>query len=145
VRNSGVHAVIEGTGDHGCEYMTSGRVVVLGPTGRNFAAGMSGGIAYVWDPDKVFHKLINSEMVDMDALTEKADIAELTNMITRHRDYTGSARAEFILNNWEKQKANFIKVIPGDYKLALQRIEEEKLMEVEEDALPGVNTESWVK
>ncbi len=139
VRNSGAHAVVEGVGDHGCEYMTGGRVVVLGETGRNFAAGMSGGIAYVWDPDKTFTRMVNMEMVDLDPLIEPADVDEVLHMITRHREYTGSLRAEFILQDWEKQKDNFIKVIPGDYKLALQKMEEEKSMSVDDEMEVGAS------
>lgn len=127
VRNSGVHAVVEGVGDHGCEYMTGGRVAILGDTGRNFAAGMSGGIAYVWDPDRSFASRVNTGMVDLEQLTDPDEIDELLHLITRHREYTGSLRAEFILKTWDQQLDNFVKVIPGDYKLALQRLEEEKL------------------
>ncbi len=130
VRNSGAHAVVEGVGDHGCEYMTGGRVVVIGKTGRNFAAGMSGGIAYVWDPDSTFSKMVNPGMVDLDELEgEEAD--QVLHWITRHREHTGSRRADQILTNWEAEKANFVKVIQGDYKLALQKLEEEKAIEME--------------
>ncbi len=134
VRNSGVKAVVEGTGDHGCEYMTGGRVVVIGETGRNFAAGMSGGIAYVWDAAGNFTENVNTEMVDLEDLDSPADTEEVLQMITRHRDLTGSERADFILKNWETEKKRFIKIMPGDYKLALQRIEEEKSLEVEDDS-----------
>ena len=127
VRNSGVYAVVEGVGDHGCEYMTGGRVVVLGDTGRNFAAGMSGGIAYVWNPDHTFASRVNTGMVDLEQLTDTEEIDQLLHMITRHREHTGSLRAGFILKTWDEQIDNFVKVIPGDYKLALQRLEEEKL------------------
>jgi len=117
-------------GDHGCEYMTGGRVVVLGSTGRNFAAGMSGGIAYVWDPEHKFRSLVNPTMVDLDPMEEPEDIDELLHMITRHREYTGSQRAEEILADWDNQVKKFIKVIPGDYKLALLKMEEEKADEL---------------
>ncbi len=137
VRNSGAFAVVEGVGDHGCEYMTGGRVVVLGETGRNFAAGMSGGIAYVWDPHGKFNSLVNSEMVDLDPVIDQADVDELVGMITRHRDLTGSKRASEILDDWNNQRDKFVKIIPGDYKLALQKLEEEKSMEVDDELEVG--------
>ncbi|MCB1175237.1 MAG: glutamate synthase large subunit [Leptospiraceae bacterium] len=130
VRNSGAHAVVEGVGDHGCEYMTGGRVVVLGKTGRNFAAGMSGGIAYIWDPDKRFAQQVNPEMVDLDPVENPDDIAELRQLIEKHAAYTNSARAQSILDNWDQELERFIKVIPGDYKLALARLEEEQDLEL---------------
>ena len=119
VRNSGVTAVVEGVGDHGCEYMTGGRVVILGNTGRNFAAGMSGGIAYVYDVKSQFASLCNQEMVDLDKV-EGADIEELKEMINRHYLFTGSTVARFVLDDWENQLKNFIKVFPKDYKKVLQ-------------------------
>jgi len=126
VRNSGVTAVVEGLGDHGCEYMTGGKVVVLGRTGRNFAAGMSGGIAYVFDPYKKFRDgLCNTEMVGLEALTE-ADFTELQHLIRKHYDYTDSDKAEEILGDWDNLKMHFTKVMPTDYKKALERIEREK-------------------
>jgi glutamate synthase (NADPH/NADH) large chain len=118
VRNSGVNAVVEGVGDHGCEYMTGGRVVVLGDTGRNFAAGMSGGIAYVYDVKGIFSTLCNREMVDLDPVQEE-DIAELRVMIENHYQYTDSSVAKFVLDDFENQLKNFIKVFPKDYKKAL--------------------------
>jgi glutamate synthase (NADPH/NADH) large chain len=118
VRNSGVHAVVEGVGDHGCEYMTGGRVVILGKTGENFAAGMSGGIAYVFDKDHSLHEMCNTEMVDLDPL-EQADKLELKKMITKHFEYTGSTPGGWILNHWEDAVELFIKVMPRDYKRAL--------------------------
>jgi len=135
VRNSGALAVVEGVGDHGCEYMTGGRIVVLGRVGRNFAAGMSGGIAYVWDPDRSFDHFVNREMVDLEELRDPDEIAFVHDLIVRHRDFCQSKRAERILDDWETQRAFFVKVIPGDYKLALQKLEEEKTLEVEE--VPG--------
>ena len=133
VRNSGAHAVIEGVGDHGCEYMTGGRVAVLGKTGRNFAAGMSGGIAYVWDSDKQFKKYLNSQLVDVEALSEE-DFTELYGMINNHLNYTNSKRAEYLLNNWKNEKLNFLKIIPFEYKAALQKlIEEEKKNSIVEE------------
>ncbi|MFO1349614.1 MAG: glutamate synthase large subunit [Gammaproteobacteria bacterium] len=130
VRNSGAQAVIEGVGDHGCEYMTGGRVVVLGPTGRNFAAGMSGGIAYVWDPDVRFAAHCNGEMVALEALESDDDIGELHALIDKHRRYTGSAVAERILNDWRGSIAQFVKVMPTDYK----RVLAEQKREVEAQA-----------
>ena len=118
VRNSGVHAVVEGVGDHACEYMTGGRVVILGDTGRNFAAGMSGGIAYVYNVKKSFYKNCNMEMVELDPVDEEDGI-ELHNMITRHNAYTGSTVARFILDDFENQVKNFVKVFPIDYKRVL--------------------------
>ncbi|OQP56002.1 glutamate synthase subunit alpha [Niastella yeongjuensis] len=119
VRNSGAEVVVEGVGDHGCEYMTGGRVVILGATGRNFAAGMSGGIAYVYDVKQQFATLCNKEMVDLDPLTAE-DAQALNDMITRHYAYTGSAVARFVLDDFENQLKNFVKVFPTDYKKALQ-------------------------
>ncbi len=118
VRNSGASAVVEGVGDHGCEYMTGGRVVILGDTGRNFAAGMSGGIAYVYDVKAQFASLCNREMVDLDPVLN-GDGAELRDMIENHFAYTGSAVARFILGDFENQLKNFVKVFPKDYKKAL--------------------------
>jgi glutamate synthase (NADPH/NADH) large chain len=119
VRNSGAEVVVEGVGDHGCEYMTGGRVVILGATGRNFAAGMSGGIAYVYDVKQQFAALCNKEMVDLDPLTAE-DAQALNDMITRHYAYTGSTVARFVLDDFENQLKNFVKVFPTDYKKALQ-------------------------
>ncbi|AOW20347.1 glutamate synthase large subunit [Urechidicola croceus] len=126
VRNSGITAVVEGIGDHGCEYMTGGKVVILGETGRNFAAGMSGGIAYVFDKDNKFaNGLCNTEMVDLVTLNQE-DEAELKELITKHQKYTESTLATKILNNWENHLKDFIKVYPTDYKNALERIAREK-------------------
>ena len=116
VRNSGAHAVVEGVGDHGCEYMTGGRVVVLGRTGRNFAAGMSGGIAYVVDDDGLFARRCNRGMVELESLEEDEDIDFIRSMITRHAEVTGSARAAHLLSAWSSTAARVIKVIPRDYK-----------------------------
>jgi glutamate synthase (NADPH/NADH) large chain len=119
VRNSGVNAVVESIGDHGCEYMTGGRVVILGETGRNFAAGMSGGIAYVYNTKADFDIMCNKEMVDLD-LVEDADIDEIKQMIMDHYRFTGSTVAKFILDDFDNQLKNFIKVFPKDYKKVLQ-------------------------
>ena len=118
VRNSGARAVVEGVGDHGCEYMTGGRVVVLGPTGRNFAAGMSGGIAYIYDPQQRFAQNCNPGMVELETPTE-ADAEELRELVERHRHYTGSALAEGLLADWPRHLAQFVKVMPTDYKRVL--------------------------
>jgi hypothetical protein len=122
VRNSGAEAVIEGVGDHGCEYMTGGRVVVLGPTGRNFAAGMSGGVAYVYDPEDRFLENCNLEMVELETVEDEADVAELRRLIERHLSYTGSEVAERILNAWDVTLGHFTKVMPTDYKRALREM-----------------------
>ncbi len=118
VRNSGASAVVEGIGDHGCEYMTGGRVVILGSTGRNFAAGMSGGIAYVYDVDGRFASLCNMDMIDLDPLNEE-DAAEMKDMVLQHHQFTGSKVAEFVLSDFENQLRNFVKVFPKDYKKVL--------------------------
>ena len=120
VRNSGVHAVVEGIGDHGCEYMTGGRVVILGPTGRNFAAGMSGGFAYVWDKNKDFKIRCNMGMVELFAVEHQKDIQELRGMIERHWQYTQSTVAKQVLDNWEAVLPQFVKVYPTDYRRVLE-------------------------
>ena len=121
VRNSGATAVVEGVGDHGCEYMTGGRVVILGPTGRNFGAGMSGGIAYVWDPDGTFPQLVNDEMVDLDPLDD-LDTSWLVTAVFRHQNETGSEVAGRILSDWQYTVRQFVKVMPRDYKRVLSAI-----------------------
>lgn len=126
VRNSGAVAVVEGVGDHGCEYMTGGRVVVLGKTGRNFAAGMSGGIAYIWDPSREANSKINPGMVDIEYLILDEDVAEVFKLVNDHYRFTGSARAEYILKNWDREKDNFWKVISGEYKKALVKLAKEQ-------------------
>ena len=119
MRNSGATAVVEGVGDHACEYMTGGRVVVLGPTGRNFAAGMSGGIAYVYDPDETFPALVNYDMVQLEAVDEGPDAVWLHDIVSRHAELTGSAVARQILVAWTTELGNFRKVMPTDYKRVL--------------------------
>jgi len=119
VRNSGAIVVVEGTGDHGCEYMTGGKAIILGPTGRNFGAGMSGGLAYVYDVKGNFESMCNKEMIDLDAL-DSEDIPVLKEYIERHYSYTGSTVAGFILNDFENQLQHFVKVFPKDYKRVLQ-------------------------
>ena len=112
VRNSGACAVVEGVGDHGCEYMTGGRVVVLGPTGKNFAAGMSGGIAYVWDEDRDLYLRLNKALVTVDPVTERQDIQEIRTMLTEHVEATGSPKAREILEHLEEKAACFKKILP---------------------------------
>jgi glutamate synthase (NADPH/NADH) large chain len=152
VRNSGAIAVVEGTGDHGCEYMTGGVVVVLGQTGRNFAAGMSGGIAYVLDEDKSFAKRCNLSMVDLEPVPEEEELTQrlyhhggdlefkgridvmanmsgydaerLLQLIVDHHRYTGSLRAKDIIDNWAEYLPKFVKVMPVEYRRALQEIEQ---------------------
>jgi glutamate synthase (NADPH/NADH) large chain len=119
VRNSGAVAVVEGVGDHGCEYMTGGRVVVLGSTGRNFGAGMSGGIAYVWDPHGTFPARLNPEMVDLEDCDE-GDLSWLGDLLSRHREETDSAVAARILASWPRSLLQFVKVMPRDYKRVLE-------------------------
>jgi glutamate synthase (NADPH/NADH) large chain len=119
VRNSGARAVVEGLGDHGCEYMTGGVVVVLGTTGRNFAAGMSGGIAFVYDEDGEFRKRCNMEMVELESLVDRSDIWLLHGMIEDHVRYTGSTHGQWLLDNWEIVVSRFQKVMPTDYKRVL--------------------------
>ncbi|KAB2952965.1 glutamate synthase large subunit [Heliorestis acidaminivorans] len=123
VRNSGVKAVVEGVGDHGCEYMTGGRVVVLGETGRNFAAGMSGGIAYVLDLKGDFARHCNQDMVLLEKLSDNQEIEEVRTMIENHRDYTGSTVAQKVLQDWEETVPRFVRVIPKDYKRMLEAID----------------------
>ncbi len=121
VRNSGVNAVVEGVGDHGCEYMTGGRIVILGDTGRNFAAGMSGGIAFVYDVKQNFETLCNKEMVDLDPVSDE-DAVELRAMIEQHFAFTQSSVARFVLDDFDNQLKNFIKVFPRDYKKVLSEM-----------------------
>jgi len=121
VRNSGARAVVEGVGDHGCEYMTGGRVVVLGRTGRNFAAGMSGGIAYVWDREGEFLQLCNLELVELEDLSNAEDEVECLSMIRRHFEHTGSAVAEKVIENWSRVRSQIVKVMPIDYRRVLQQ------------------------
>jgi glutamate synthase (NADPH/NADH) large chain len=128
VRNSGARLVIEGSGDHCCEYMTGGRVVVLGTTGRNFAAGMSGGIAYVLDMEGNFEYFCNKGLVELAPVEDKADIVELQDMINKHLLYTQSTMAAKVLTNWDEYLPKFVKVIPFEYKKVLEEL---KLRELE--------------
>lgn len=126
VRNSGATAVVEGIGDHGCEYMTGGVAVILGKTGRNFGAGMSGGIAYVLDEDQKFKSKCNAADLNLDPITEENDKQQLKELITNHYNYTQSALAQRILENWDAYLPKFIKVLPEEYRQALIRLEEEE-------------------
>lgn len=129
VRNSGVRTVVEGIGDHGCEYMTGGRTVILGRAGRNFAAGMSGGIAYVWDVDGDFSTRCNMGMVELFAVEKEEDVEELRLLITNHHKYTESTVAKRVLDNWNAILPQFIKVYPTDYRRVIEEAEELKLDE----------------
>jgi glutamate synthase (NADPH/NADH) large chain len=119
VRNSGANVVVEGIGDHGCEYMTGGRVVILGDTGRNFAAGMSGGIAYCYDVNGLLNDNCNKEMIDLDPVNAD-DAKELFTMLEKHYQYTNSSVAKFVIDDFENQLQHFVKIFPKDYKKVLQ-------------------------
>jgi glutamate synthase domain-containing protein 3 len=119
VRNSGVNTVVEGVGDHGCEYMTRGTVVVIGPTGRNFAAGMSGGFAYILDEQGRFPVLCNTGMVDLEPLELDEDIDAVQSLLRKHIEATGSERAQWVLENWHSLQGKFVKVFPRDYRRVL--------------------------
>jgi glutamate synthase (ferredoxin) len=120
VRNSGISAVTLSIGDHGCEYMTGGRVVILGPTGKNFAAGMSGGIAYIYDETGNFPRNCNMEMVKLYPLIDPEEMAEVRELIRKHGFYTGSDRSMRIVENWESEVGKFVKVYPNDYRRVLE-------------------------
>jgi glutamate synthase (NADPH/NADH) large chain len=119
VRNSGARVVVEGLGDHGCEYMTGGQAVILGRTGRNFAAGMSGGIAYVLDEDGNFENHCNQDMVDLEPLTDPEDLTTVRELVEKHVCYTGSAVGRKVLDRWNEMVPFFVKVMPRDYRRAL--------------------------
>jgi glutamate synthase (NADPH/NADH) large chain len=131
VRNSGAQTVVEGVGDHALEYMTGGRVVILGPTGRNLAAGMSGGVAFIYAPDRDVLRLnCNLELVELESVESAEDSAELKGLIQRHADYTGSTVAISILETWEQSLSQFVKVMPRDYKRALAELAAESKVAV---------------
>ena len=132
VRNSGAVAVVEGLGDHGCEYMTGGTVVVLGRTGRNFAAGMSGGIAYVFDDHQLFDTLCNLDMVELEPIWQDDDARVLRDLIERHHRWTGSQQAQRILDSWQEMAGKFVKVMPIDYRKALARLREREHVQGEQ-------------
>jgi glutamate synthase (NADPH/NADH) large chain len=125
VRNSGAKAVVEGIGDHGCEYMTGGTAVILGKIGRNFGAGMSGGIAYIYDPEKKYAKTIGNDALNILPVEHNEDEAQLHQLIENHYNYTMSGLAEQLLTNWEKEVKNFVKILPEEYRQALLRLEQE--------------------
>jgi glutamate synthase domain-containing protein 3 len=131
VRNSGATAVVEGVGDHGCEYMTGGRAVILGPAGRNFGAGMTNGVAWVYDPEGVFADRINGESILLEAVAPDSDTGELHDLIERHVERTGSAHAQAMLDNWQTERLRFWQVIPR--ALLAARIAEE----AEQAVAPG--------
>jgi glutamate synthase domain-containing protein 2/glutamate synthase domain-containing protein 3 len=136
VRNSGVDAVVLAVGDHACEYMTGGRVVVLGPTGRNFAAGMSGGVAYVLDEDGSFPRNCNQEMVTLYPLNDPGEIAQVREMIRKHAEYTGSERPRQVLERWDEMRPKFFKVYPNDYRRVVETQKRFKLQGLsDEDAV----------
>ncbi len=122
IRNSGAYAVVEGVGDHGCEYMTGGVVVVLGTTGLNFAAGMSGGLAFVFDEQRLFDQRCNLDMVDLESVSEEEDKALLHRMIEQHVRFTGSNLGRSILDDWPDKIHQFVKVMPMEYRRALGRM-----------------------
>ena len=128
VRNSGAWTVVEGVGDHGCEYMTGGRAIILGPTGRNFAAGMSGGVAYVLDEAEDFADKCNMEMVALEPVEAPEDVDELQAMIDEHLRATGSVVAERLLGDWPAALSRFVKVMPVDYKRVLEERKEKALV-----------------
>jgi glutamate synthase domain-containing protein 3 len=136
VRNSGVKAVVEGVGDHGCEYMTGGIVVNLGDWGRNFAAGMSGGVAFLFDPEANFVESCNLEMVEIEEPSLE-DLEETRRLIRNHFRYTSSEVALEILNNWEERSGHFVKVMPKDYKAVLQRLASEAKTKVKAAKVQG--------
>jgi glutamate synthase domain-containing protein 3 len=131
VRNSGATAVVEGVGDHGCEYMTGGKVVVLGSTGVNFAAGMSGGLAYVLDESQLFDTRCNLEMIDIEPVVRELDKKFLYGIIKKHVKYTRSTYAKNILRDWEEMLPKFVKVFPVDYKKSLARLKTREYKESE--------------
>ena len=129
VRNSGAHAVVEGVGDHGCEYMTGGKIVIIGKTGVNFAAGMSGGVAYIYDENQLFDTKCNLEMVEIEPVVEEEDIKVLFEMITKHTEYTNSKQGMRLLENWEESLPLFVKVMPQDYRKALEKLKDREMIE----------------
>ena len=129
VRNSGAIAVVEGVGDHGCEYMTGGIALILGDIGRNFAAGMSGGIAYIYKSEKFDKRNFNMEMIEFENPNDQ-DLDHINKLIENHFSYTSSKLAEDLLTNWNKESKNFIKIMPTEYKLALEKMAKEKITEI---------------
>ena len=141
VRNSGATAVVEGVGDHGCEYMTGGRVAVIGKIGKNFAAGMSGGVAYVLDEHSDIYRKVNKELVSIEKLENKYDVEELKQMITDHVSYTNSVKGKEILDHFDEYLPKFKKIIPNDYKKMMNTIiqMEEKGLNSEQAQIEAFN------
>lgn len=135
VRNSGAEAVVEGVGDHGCEYMTGGTIVIIGTTGVNFAAGMSGGVAYVYDENQLFDTRCNLEMVEIEPVVEEEDKKVLYDMITKHTEYTNSKQGLRLLENWEESLPLFVKVMPQDYKKALEKLMAREMIESDSETV----------
>ena len=133
VRNSGARTVIEGVGDHGCEYMTGGRVVIIGPTGRNFAAGMSGGAAYVFDPDGSFPARCNCGMVDLEKVASDEDNDTIRELLKNHVRFTQSPVAQRLLDRWGLYSQQFVKIMPKDYKRILEAMEKARRTGIPED------------
>src|SRR5262249_22311634 len=138
VRNSGATAIVEGVGDHGCEYMTGGNTIVLGKTGRNFAAGMSGGFAYVLDEDGDFEKRVNLGMVELEALSPE-DAAFVASIIQEHRERTGSQKAAALLSDWERTLVRMLKVVPLEYRRVLEEMHRDKARSSPGTSLPVVH------
>jgi len=135
VRNSGAQAVVEGVGDHGCEYMTGGKVVIIGKTGVNFAAGMSGGVAYIYDENQLFDTKCNLEMVEIEPVVDEDDKKSLFDMISKHVEYTNSKQGNRLLENWDESLPLFVKVMPQDYKKALEKILERESIESDSETV----------
>jgi len=133
VRNSGVKAVVEGVGAHGCEYMTGGKIVILGKVGLNFGAGMSGGVAYIFDEDNGFEDLMNKSMADLERDLDKKEQQEIKDMVKKHLDYTGSKKADIILRDWDAASAKFVKVVPRDYRRMIEAIDQARKQGMSKD------------
>ncbi|MCK9484149.1 MAG: glutamate synthase subunit alpha, partial [Candidatus Marinimicrobia bacterium] len=131
VRNSGALTVVEGVGDHACEYMTGGTVVVIGPTGENFGAGMSGGVAYIYDYTQLFDTRCNLDMVDLESVWNKEDVLFLHSILQKHYNYTGSSYAAQILSKWDSNFPMFVKVMPIDYRKSLERMKQTERTDLE--------------
>jgi glutamate synthase (NADPH/NADH) large chain len=143
VRNSGVKGVVEGVGDHGCEYMTGGAIAVIGDVGKNFAAGMSGGVAYVWDPEDTFAEKANTGMVSLSENLEPKDRRMLRRLLENHAGYTGSERAEMLLSEWDERVHEFVRVLPDAYaEIIAERESDDVRTELPEPAAPDAGTDA---
>ena len=141
MRNSGVKGVVESVGDHGCEYMTGGAIAVLGDTGKNFAAGMSGGVAYVYDPDGSFRERANTGMVTLSDELDPSDEQMLTRLVENHAAYTDSERAAELLDNWEEELGNFTRVMPDAYaEVIAERERDDVRTELPDSAVHGTDS-----